>query len=70
MVHTHAKASVYRGRCYNVVESAVHTYRQVTANRRDIIIKNKKEKTCTMIDVAVHADRNVVEQEAEKKLKY
>ena len=27
---------------------AVHTDREVTANRPDIIIKNKKEKTCTL----------------------
>ena len=31
---------------------AVHTKREVTANRPDIIIKNEKEKTCTLIDVA------------------
>jgi hypothetical protein len=49
---------------------AVHTDREVTANRTDIIIKNEKEKTCTLIDVTVPADRNVVQQEAEKKLKY
>ena len=49
---------------------AVHTDRDVTANRPDIIIKNKKEKTCTLIDVAIPADRNVVQKEAEKKLKY
>jgi len=49
---------------------AVHTDREVTANRRDIIIKNKKEKTCTLIDVAIPADRNVVQKDAEKKLKY
>jgi len=35
-----------------------------------IIIKNTKEKTCTLIDVAIPADRNVVQKEAEKKLKY
>ena len=39
-------------------------------NRPDIIIKNKKEKTCTLIDVAIPADRYVVQKEAEKKLKY
>jgi len=44
--------------------------REVTANRPDIIIKNKKEKTCTLIDMAISADRNVVRKEAEKKLKY
>ena len=49
---------------------AIHTDREVTANRPDIIIKNKKEKTCTLIDVAIPADRNVVQKEVEKKLKY
>jgi len=49
---------------------AVHTDREVTGNRPDIVIKNKKEKTCTLIDVAILADRNVVQKEAEKKLKY
>jgi len=49
---------------------AVHTDREVTANRPDIVIKSKKEKTCTQIDVAIPADRNVVQKEAEKKLKY
>ena len=49
---------------------AVHTDREVTANRPDIIIKNIKEKTCTLIDVEILADRNVVQKEAEKKLKY
>jgi len=39
-------------------------------NRPDIIIKNKKEKTYLLIDVAVPADKNVVQKEAEKKLKY
>ena len=49
---------------------AVHTDREVTANGPDIIIKNNKEKTCTLIDVAIPADRNVVQKEAENKLKY
>jgi hypothetical protein len=39
---------------------AVHTDREVTPNRPDIIIKNKKEITCTLIEVAKPADRNVV----------
>ena len=41
-----------------------------TANRPDIIIKKKREKTRTLIDVAIPAHRNVVQKEAEKKLKY
>ena len=35
----------------------------------DIIIKNKNEKTCTLLDVAIPADRNVVQKEAEKEVK-
>jgi len=52
------------------IQQYTQTDREVTANRPDIIIKNKKEKTCTLIDVAIPADRNVVQKEAEKKLKY
>ena len=48
----------------------VNTDREVTANRPDVIIRNKKEKACTLIYVAIPADRNVVQKEAEKKLKY
>jgi len=48
----------------------VHTNREVTENRPDITIKNNQEKTCTLIDVATPADRNVVQKEVEKKLKY
>jgi hypothetical protein len=44
--------------------------REVTANKPNIIIKNKKEKTCTLIDVEIPADRRVVRKEAEKMLKY
>ena len=41
---------------------AVHTDREVTANRH--------RKTCTLIEMTIPADRNVVQKEAEKKLKY
>ena len=49
---------------------AVHTDREVTANRPDIIIKSKKGKTYTLIDVEIPANRNVVQKEAKSKLKY
>jgi len=49
---------------------AVPTDREVTTNRPDKVIKKRKEKTCTLIDLAIHADRNVVQKEVEKKLKY
>jgi hypothetical protein len=39
------------------------------ANRPDVI-KNKKDKTCLLIDVALPSDKNVIQKEAENKLKY
>jgi hypothetical protein len=48
----------------------VHTDRKVTANRPVILTKNKKEKISTLVDVAIHVYRNVMQKEAEKKLKY
>ena len=69
--HAHAPKTVCELEDVTVLWSqGVHTDREVTANRPDIIIKNKKEKPCVMIDVAIPADRNVTQEEAEKKLKY
>jgi len=51
-------------------DQAVHTDREIIANRSDIIIKNKKEKTYALIDVAIPADINVVQKDAEKNLNY
>ena len=48
---------------------AVHTDREVTVNRPVIIIKNKKEETCTLIDVAIPADRNFVHKGSGKEVK-
>jgi hypothetical protein len=31
-------------------------------NRPDIIIKNKKDKICVLIDVAIPSDRNVIQE--------
>ena len=65
--YTHMPKAVCEERDVTVLwNQAVHTDREVTANRPDII-KNKKQKTCTLIDVAIPADRNVVQKEAGKK---
>jgi hypothetical protein len=42
----------------------------ITANRPDVIIKNKKDKICLLTDVAIPSDGNVIQKESEKKLKY
>ena len=49
---------------------AVHTDREVTANRTYNNYETKKRKHALLIDVAVPADRNVLQKEVEKKLKY
>jgi hypothetical protein len=41
-----------------------------TANKPDIITKNKAQNTCVLIDVAMPANRNFTQKEAKKKLKY
>jgi hypothetical protein len=48
----------------------VQTYREVLANRPNKIIKNKNDEICLLIDVVITSDRNVIEKESEKKLKY
>jgi hypothetical protein len=45
------------------------TDREVLANRPDIIVKTKKDKTCLLIDVAIPSDKNVIQKEAENKIK-
>ncbi|KAL1446281.1 hypothetical protein WDU94_005480, partial [Cyamophila willieti] len=48
----------------------VHTDRTINANKPDIIVRDRKEKICLIIDVAIPADMNVEKKEAEKNLKY
>jgi len=69
--YTHMPKPVYEEGDITVLwNQAVDTDSEVSANRRDIIIKNKKEKTCTLLNVAIPADTNVMQKEAEKNLKY
>ncbi|KAL1451137.1 hypothetical protein WDU94_003426 [Cyamophila willieti] len=51
-------------------DTQIHTDRTVPANKPDIVIKNLKEKHCTLIDISVPCDKNLISKEAEKKLKY
>jgi hypothetical protein len=48
----------------------IQTDREVLTNWPDIIIKNKKDRICLLIDVAIPSDMNVIQKESEKKLKY
>jgi hypothetical protein len=40
------------------------------ADGTDILLKNKKDKICLLIDVALPSDGNVLQKETEKRLKY
>jgi hypothetical protein len=62
--YTHISKPVYEEGYVTVLWNKVYTDREVTENRPDIIIKNKKVKTSTLIDVAIPADRSVLQKEA------
>ena len=57
-------------RCTILWDFGINTDRRVPANRPDIIIKDKTEKMCYLIDMAVPGDNNVVAKEYEKRSKY
>jgi hypothetical protein len=48
----------------------VQTYRTISNNKPDIIIHDNKKGTCILIDFAISGDRNAINKEAEKVLKY
>ena len=43
---------------------------QINADRPDIIIRNKTEKTCTLIDISIPSDKNTSVKTLEKLSKY
>ena len=57
-------------RCTILWDFGIHTDRRITANRPDIIIKNKMENKCYLIDMSVPGDANVISKEFEKRSKY
>ena len=44
--------------------------RKILANRPDVVIQDRKSKTCMLIDVSVPDDKNTLLKEAEKISKY
>ena len=47
----------------------MHTDCEIKANRPDIIVEDKKQKQCHLIDMTVPSERNVSAKEVEKLLK-
>jgi hypothetical protein len=65
--YTHMSKPVYEEGDITVFwNQSVHADREVTVNRPDTIIKNKKEETCTLINVTIATERNVVQKEAKR----
>ena len=48
----------------------IHTDRTIAANRLDIVLKNKKDKTCLLIDMTTPLDTNTLFKTTEKLTKY
>jgi hypothetical protein len=46
------------------------TDKTVAKNKLDIIMRDNGKGTCMLTDIALAGDRNVIEKEAEKNLKY
>ena len=48
----------------------MNTDKEIKANRPDVIIKDKKDKKCIMIDISIPSERNVSIKEVEKLSKH
>ena len=48
----------------------IHTERTIAANRPDIVLKKKKDKTCLVIDMTTPLDTNTLFKTTEKLTKY
>ena len=48
----------------------IHTDREISANRPDIVLKNNRDKKCALIDVAIPSDKNTSKKISKKLSKY
>jgi hypothetical protein len=48
----------------------VQTDRSIPNNKPDVIIRDNEKGICMLIDVVIPGDRNMIEKEAEKVLRY
>ena len=48
----------------------IHTDREISANRPDIVIKNNRDKKCALIDVAIPSNKNTSKKISKKLSKY
>ena len=48
----------------------IQTDKEIKVNRSDIVVKDKKERTCMLIDMSIPTERNTSLRTAEKLSKY
>ena len=69
--YEHKPSTVIEGKDVIMLwDMPIHTDKEITANRPDTVIKDKKENTCIFIDMSVPSERNVANKETEKMSKY
>jgi len=60
----------HEGKATILWNQQVRTYRTIPNNKPDIKTRDTKEGTCTLIDVTISGDRNVIKGKAAKIWKY
>ena len=69
--YEHKPNTVVEGKDVVVLwDMPIHTDKEITANRPDIVIRDKSENKCFFIDMSVPSERNVGHKETEKLSKY
>jgi hypothetical protein len=62
--------TTHEGKVIILWNQQVRTGRTIPNNKPENIIRDNEEGTCVIINVAIPGDRNVIEKEVEKILKY
>ena len=68
--YEHIPRSVVNINENTILWDSIITDRRISANRPDVVIHDRKSKTCLLIDVSVPDDKNIALKEAEKIIKY
>ena len=69
--YEHKPSTVVEGKDVVILwDMPIHTDKEITENRPDIVIKDRKENKCIFIDMSVPSERNVASKETEKLSKY
>ena len=69
--YTHKPESVLENEVHKILwDFEIQTDHLIPARRPDLVVINKKQKTCRLVDFSVLADHKVKSKESEKKDKY